>query len=243
MVETVGMAVSVDGVMAGGGPGPEPLPYDAEVEYVEVPDTICYVDTLVIPQDNSVIEFRCEPYSGRNLTKQEQLQFFGVGRSSSKSINNRSVTFRKNNYDDGIVLLTFTGGAFPGAKVWSQVYPLPTPESVSYIRMCATDVIINDTTYPYTNAPVFPLNMDQALVLFAARYGSNKISNGYGPQGLKLTGFKITNGDTPVFDAIPVRVGTVGCLYDSVSRGLFYGQRGGDLIPGPDKRQSEVQFK
>ena len=45
----------------------------------------------------------------------------------------------------------------------------------------------------------------------------------------------IKDGDTVVFDAIPVRVGTTGYMYDKVSGQLFGNAGTGDFILGPDK--------
>ena len=55
------------------------------------------------------------------------------------------------------------------------------------------------------------------------------------PQGVFLRSFKIIDNttDNVVFDAIPVRVGTVGYLYDQVS-GSLLGGADGDLVPGND---------
>ena len=45
----------------------------------------------------------------------------------------------------------------------------------------------------------------------------------------------IKDGDTVVFDAIPVRVGTTGYLYDKVSGTLFGNAGTGSFVLGPDK--------
>jgi hypothetical protein len=45
---------------------------------------------------------------------------------------------------------------------------------------------------------------------------------------------KVLNGNQPVFDAIPVRVGQVGYMYDKVSGQLFGNAGTGDFILGPD---------
>ena len=45
----------------------------------------------------------------------------------------------------------------------------------------------------------------------------------------------IKDGDTVVFDAIPVRVGQTGYLYDKISKALIGNSGTGDFILGPDK--------
>ena len=51
----------------------------------------------------------------------------------------------------------------------------------------------------------------------------------------KIRFCKIYDADTLVFDAIPVRVNTTGYLYDKVSGVLFGNEGTGDFIVGPDK--------
>ena len=50
----------------------------------------------------------------------------------------------------------------------------------------------------------------------------------------KIYNAQIANGSTLVRDFIPVRVGTVGCLYDKVSGTLFYSSGSSDFTAGPD---------
>ena len=50
----------------------------------------------------------------------------------------------------------------------------------------------------------------------------------------RIWSFKLTKSGSVVFDAIPVRVGTVGYMYDRVSGQLFGNLGTGDFILGPD---------
>ena len=58
---------------------------------------------------------------------------------------------------------------------------------------------------------------------------------GYAPSGMRCYSCKIYQNNTLVFDAIPVRKGTVGYLYDRVSGKLFGNAGTGDFVAGPDK--------
>lgn len=50
----------------------------------------------------------------------------------------------------------------------------------------------------------------------------------------RIWSYKLTKSGSVVFDAIPVRVGTVGYMYDRVSGQLFGNLGTGDFILGPD---------
>jgi CO dehydrogenase/acetyl-CoA synthase alpha subunit len=77
------------------------------------------------------------------------------------------------------------------------------------------------------------------LNIGAILFGSVSSSSGATSQSLtaaKIFAFKLynTNGDL-LGDYIPVRVGTVGYLYDRVSGKLFGNAGTGDFVLGPDK--------
>lgn len=55
------------------------------------------------------------------------------------------------------------------------------------------------------------------------------------PGKARIYYLKVLNGNQPVFDAIPVRVGTIGYMYDKVSGQLFGNAGTGAFILGPDK--------
>lgn len=67
------------------------------------------------------------------------------------------------------------------------------------------------------------------LSIFGSSAPHRRITNA------KLFSAKIYNNNDVVRDFIPVRVGTVGYLYDRVSRQLFGNDGTGDFIVGPDK--------
>ena len=61
------------------------------------------------------------------------------------------------------------------------------------------------------------------------------VYNGSFQSNARLYSAIIKDGDTVVFDAIPVRVGTTGYLYDKISGQLFGNAGTGSFILGPDK--------
>lgn len=70
----------------------------------------------------------------------------------------------------------------------------------------------------------------------ATYYGSTYLFSRAGSMSCSGNIFSATiyNGTTLVRDYIPVRVGTVGCLYDKVSKTLFYSSGSSDFAAGPD---------
>ena len=58
--------------------------------------------------------------------------------------------------------------------------------------------------------------------------------NIFSPYAFKTGSVQITKGDSLVRDYIPVRKGTVGYLYDRVTRKLFGNAGTGDFVLGPD---------
>lgn len=65
-------------------------------------------------------------------------------------------------------------------------------------------------------------------------FGAAGINQSYMKFVGNIYSFKVTNGTNLVFDAIPVRVGTVGYMYDRVSGQLFGNSGTGDFVLGPD---------
>ena len=70
----------------------------------------------------------------------------------------------------------------------------------------------------------------------ATYYGSTYLFSRAGSRSCSGNIFSATiyNGSTLVRDYIPVRVGTIGCLYDKVSGTLFYSSGSSDFAAGPD---------
>lgn len=65
-------------------------------------------------------------------------------------------------------------------------------------------------------------------------FGSSGVVFTYTKWVGRIYAFGVTQDSALVFDGIPVRVGTVGYMYDRVSRQLFGNAGTGDFILGPD---------
>ena len=209
------------------------LPYDAEIEYLESTGTQ-WIDTGIIPQDNTVIDFKCKPFVPPSTETISSGCIFGVHRLGETTQLNGSyaVFFKGYQTSSGISCgITFTGGV--GTRSQSLVVPRPVIQSLTSVILKANQVEINGTSYNFTTSTVLPLDIKQSLPLFASKNGNGQVDTH--AQGLKLISFCMSNGETTVYDTIPVRVGQVGCMYDKVS-GQLFGNRGtGDFILGPDK--------
>lgn len=84
---------------------------------------------------------------------------------------------------------------------------------------------IGDHTKSYS---IQTFTSDYNLILFGLQYGGTAL-----PMSAKIGNTYITNG-TITRDFIPVRIGQVGYMYDTVSGELFGNAGTGDFVLGPD---------
>jgi len=197
---------------------PNPLPYDAEVEYVET-EGDAYVNTGVYLASTSSVfatfsnclaAIRSQLFGARSGF---QNKMFSVQYTSPETIN------------------------FNFGDTQSQLFN-------ATIDNAATSIVVQNgvlTFGPYTidrsSTPAF-LTEFQALIL--------SMNNGGVPNvryaGLRCHGFRIEHGGVLVRDYAPVRVGTAGYLYDRANptggplgNGLYGSATATPLVAGPDK--------
>lgn len=181
--------------------GKEPLPYDAEIEYLEA-DGTQWLSTGVTAKNGIDVIIDClYTYSPSNAKVM-------VGPSPNGgwwagSINGHwGVAGRPDNN--------------PSSLVRHIV-------SVNYNTQ--TQLYVDGVLYQQQNRSGTVAN---PIALFNA-YNSSFKSNA------RLYSAIIKDGDTVVFDAIPVRVGQTGYMYDRISGTLFGNSGTGDFILGNDK--------
>lgn len=192
------------------------LPYDAEVEYLESTGTQ-YINTVIKPGPNTRVEAvfamttftaNCGLFGAR-----------GAAAADSKSYN----LFIINN---------------SGARVrwdWSgngdyQTSQAETSTAATYVLGAAGGNITRDGTIVKAvsssktaiDYPLYVFNMNNVGSPFATGASA------------RFWSVKIYEGQTLVFDAIPVRKGTVGYLYDRVTRRLFGNAGTGAFTYGND---------
>lgn len=188
--------------------------YDAEVEYIQSTGTQ-YINTGITPTDTLVTEVRFA------LTED-----FPFG--------NTSAIFGVYNNNNG----TLYSVAFPSLN------NARIPSGLSYVNIAVTmslgtvhnisyksEAFYFDGELKGTQKPKIGTNSTK-IRLFgraAAPSSSAKII-----AGIRIYGFRMTEGDTVIHDCIPVRIGTAGYLYDRARNALMTNLGSGDFLIGND---------
>ena len=84
------------------------------------------------------------------------------------------------------------------------------------------------TTYDYALGTL-PFTPTLHILLFG--FNNNGVADG---KPTRLYAFQVTQGSALIMDMIPVRVGSVGYMYDRVSGRLFGNDGTGAFVVGPD---------
>ena len=199
-----------------GGGGGTPLPYDAEIEYLESTGTQ-WIDTGIV----------CRSYDGIKATFQvngEQKAgnayfFFGQG---------------VNVINENIELYT----AIPKEKI-SFCIRGNIDATLDYTNVFNVDVENKIATYTDELGQVLAVADSSTSANYTAAYTmavfathrANILRRG----NVRCFKFQIIQDSVIVIDLIPVRVGQTGYMYDKVSGQLFGNSGTGSFILGPDK--------
>ena len=198
-------------------PSGAPLPYDAEVEYLES-TTTQWIDTGVMFV-NRARTYRCD-------------------------ITAQSIHANNNNYrwffgffvplnEDSTTLVNYDAGAYGDDA--SQYIFYPGNGTIYYQHgVVINNPIQNGEKYEPVTAvwEMTDVNIQHSLPLFARRSHKGSIST-IAPMRISLC--KIYDDGTLIRDLIPVRVGTVGYMFDRVSGQLIGNAGMGAFLIGPDK--------
>lgn len=198
--------------------------YDAEVEYLESTGTQ-WIDTGVYGNDDTAIE--CRAYI-TDTTKR-----FNIVGARNGGTNTISIMF----------------GAFgidiAGEGIMSDFKNVTTNEG----RLCVESSNITGIFVAYTsnslrrvtdessgNEWTLTQEVSEASPSQSIKIGYKDVGypGSYGNAYIKLYYCKIWNGSTPIRDFIPVRIGSVGYLYDKVTKQLFANKGTGNFILGND---------
>lgn len=191
------------------------VPYDAEVEYISSPLAGPFIDTGIIPTQNTGLDFEFTHISmdtpfgiGADWgTASYANHLFGVIYSSQNRVLFRYGTNVNDLYGD----FTFVIG---------RTY------SFSSRRGVASG--FDGLNWNFSNADFICSN---SLLLGAIVQSPNNILKRGIPQYHYL---RVYDNSSLVRDLIPVRVGTVGYMYDRVTRNLFGNKGTGAFTIGPD---------
>lgn len=206
----------------GMGASGSPLPYDAEIEYLES-DGNQYIDTGILFTDD--LDFFIT-YSRSDATTAGAL--FGY-RSTASATANGDMRFCFA-YTDGRFAIRYGGTPLNGTLAIARDEIVLAQKAGNDVRVFAPNVgdqLIINTINVYQ-----PYNPKSIYLFWANTEGfySADIAKFVG----KVYTFKLTSNSV-VLDFIPVRVGQVGYMYDKVSGQLFGNIGTGAFILGPDK--------
>ena len=213
------MMLDLQRISQGSGEVEPPLPYDAEVEYLESTGTQ-YINTGVCPTDQTGIEVVM--YVPSYETSQQGHWFWGVAETNrrlgifyNQNINN--VTFHRGNSSKALALRLYQG------KI-----------TFSNINDRKTLIITNNNNSSSFVTTNNSFEAQYTIYLFTVNVNGSPASANNKP-GTRISQCKLYQGNSLVRDMIPVRVGTTGYMYDRVSGQLFGNAGTGDFIVGPDK--------
>ena len=198
-----------------GAQGGAPLPYDSKIEYLQRLDgTSAYIDTGIVPTNTHGIYLHVEPLTTTDVYLCGLRKDSGNTRWIIGYIGNSSKAYFGWGSSNLSLSNTFTKGELALNFQNSRHFTIKQEGGSEFISSTLSTLSFSTTLTIY----LFGYN----------RYGSiNQTSQ-------KLYACKISNGSTIILDLIPVRVGTVGYMYDRLSGQLFGNQGTDNFILGPD---------
>lgn len=196
------------------------LPYDSQIEYLESTGTQ-WIDTLIVPNSNFSYEVEV-----MKLDYTETLPL-GTWNSWQNAMFGIDMKYSQNGF-----LMTW-GSTYADYtnKILNTWLTLSSKNGEQKVARSSDGYVYKTTTTTAT------FTCQYSAYLFAGRY--NGEVNYTGP--CRIAKAVIKNGDTVVFDAIPVRVGQVGYMYDKVSGQLFGNAGTGSFTLGNDVYPSFIR--
>ena len=207
------------------------LPYDAEIEYLEK-NGANYIDTGIY--GNQPISVKLRMLSAVSTYYQCVIGCLHTNNPSTNRFAPVIISSTK------IVGVTYYSTASSGGKNVSTAMSNAIPFEVhsSLVPNAQTSMVKLDTEATFTSKTWTDSHNVAAgynMYLFAANNQGTPQS--YMNNGGRIYFCQIFSDDswtTMVRDFIPVRVGTVGYMYDRISGQLFGNQGTGDFVLGPD---------
>lgn len=187
--------------------------YDAEIQYLRSDGSGQYINTLIPYDSTMVIDARI-----RRRTPTSGGYFFGLVAGFGGVIYRWGINRGANaQIKPHFGTVTNVTASF-SLNVWHNVW-------------CDYNTLVVDTTTTTTTASPFNPQTPVPLYLYA-RDNSGSYAETFAE--CDIATFKIEKGGAVVRDFIPVRVGTVGYMYDRVSGQLFGNAGTGAFVLGPD---------
>lgn len=187
--------------------GEKGLPYDAEIEYIESADGNQYIDTNIIPDEDTVAQIKV---MNKYATRSCILGYYGSETTSWRLFNNVSKI-----YFDSYSGYRIIGGN--NSFEANAIYEFEIGNN--YVKDIPTNtILVSGNSYTGTGISTICVNGNRLHT------SSNKWYY-----------LKIYKNGVLQRDMIPVRVGITGYMYDKVSGRLFGNDGTGDFVLGPDK--------
>lgn len=189
--------------------------YDAEIEYLESTGTQ-YIDTKVIPYRGLKATINFQYTSLRN-----EQSLFGSWTSNPNVI--YEVTLYNGKWYFGSYSLSENSISWLNNAIDTNRHTISIDGNGSIsqddVTLLTTSNVSNNTSY-------------SSVCIFGRKLRGYIESNTR--SSIRCYSFKLAENNKLIFDAIPVRVGNVGYMYDRVSGQLFGNIGTGNFILGPD---------
>lgn len=192
-------------------------PYDAEVEWLQS-DGRCYFDTGVLggrPLDFELVLMQTENEAGTSSN------IMGARISTSDT----SLTDQIGTATNTAAVINYTYKGSTGQVSLTA----DTKTTISRVNR-----VLKKDNSTINTMPSGYWATDHSMLLFAVWNGATS-SVAYGRDLTKICSLEMVYNSVKVRDFIPVRIGSVGYLYDKVNDVLYANLGSGTLIVGPDK--------
>lgn len=208
----------------------KPLPYDAEVEYLESSGTQ-YIDTGILATSATSMECQfafldsqCPQFMCMGATHTYNCGFFNLSAG----------------YTAGKLGAYMSANIREGAEI-----DYDTQYHTYYLS--ASEQRIDNTITSYTSGQHFGYNSQsgvtrQPINIHLLKRNTDFETTSYGYMTCRLKYVRIINNGVLVRDMIPVRKGNTGYLYDKVSGRLFGNQGTGSFVVGSDYNPFALQY-
>lgn len=213
-------------MMSGGGDTPTPvLPYDAEIEYLQSSGAQ-YIDTGISPSTNFECEIKAE-YINNQLGYDTLLGSFTNANAYGVALAIRANGNSGGGRNSGYIQFGKDGR---GSLAISEISTLGLHTYKTSVKNGSISISVDGTTTSSAFGGGNPSSL--SMYMFARHRQDTGVGN---YSKAKVYYCKIWNGGNLVFDAIPVRVGQIGYMYDRVSGQLFENLGSGSFTLGNDK--------
>lgn len=202
------------------------LPYDTEIEYLENRNSnenkSPYIKTDYLANANTVVQLKIYIPSEYQYNVGNRRRFIFGGRQSWSHSN----CFAFNYKGSSPSYFGYNMGVKTEDSLCSVAY-----DTVYDIEISSTNININGIDYAISSSNVSDNTYTQDI------FGLNHVNNHYSEYKMlgRIYFIKFLELGEVKLDLIPVRVGTIGYMYDKVSGQLFGNAGTDDFILGPDK--------